>query len=274
MTRRAYAVIGHPIAHSLSPAMHRAAFDDAGLDATYDAIDVAPSALARFVGDVRAGRLDGLNVTVPHKEAVRELLDDLDDDARAIGAVNTVVREGARLRGANTDARGLVRALEEADVMLGGASVLVIGGGGAARAAAVGLAEAGASICVAARRLEQAASIAATRALALADLDALRRAISPADVVVQSTSASLSAEAGAELASRLPLAHARPSALVVDLVYRPRRTPVLRAAEAAGLRTLDGIGMLVHQGALAWSRWTGLAPPVDVMRRALASAST
>jgi shikimate dehydrogenase len=274
-----YGILGWPVDHSASPAMHNAAFAHLGIDAVYVPFPVAPQGLASAVAGLRALGVRGVNVTVPHKEAILPLLDDVDADARALGAVNTVVRDGARLVGTNTDGPGLVRSLEEAGVDVKGRRVTVLGAGGAARAAVVGLARAGASrIVVAARRPDQA--------------DALRRAVQPTvcdtpidacamdgdlaagfaatDLLVQATSATLGDTPTAQsFTSALPLDALPAKAAVVDLVYKPLETTLLHAARARGLQGVDGLGMLLHQGALGFERWTGHPAPVDVMRRAL-----
>lgn len=269
---RRLGVIGHPIAHSLSPAMHRAALASLGrTDVTYEAVDVTPTELSRFV---TRGELEGFNVTLPHKQSVIALLAEIDDVARAIGAVNTVVRERGRLVGTNTDAIGFVRSLEEEGVALRGVRALVLGAGGAARAVVVGLRDAGAeSIAVTARREEAAKTLARDLsrpglAVTAHGFDVLAHLAPRADLVVQATSATLGVDAEA-FARDIPFEAFPPSATVVDLVYRPRITSVLRRAREHELRTVDGTGMLVHQGASALSRWLGVEPPIDVMRRAL-----
>lgn len=262
-------VIGRPIGHSLSPAMHGAAIAALGIDASYVAIDVGAEELEGWLARCE---LRGFNVTLPHKERIARLVDDVEDEARAIGAVNTVVRDGSRWIGTNTDAEGLVRSLREERVAIEGARIVIVGAGGAARAAAYGLGRAGASIVVAARRVEQADAIARdakgwnvdVRAAALEG-----EAFSGANVVVQATSVTLDRDAGAALASALPWDRIADGATVVDLVYRPRVTAVLAEASARGFRTVDGIGMLVHQGALAFERWLGVAPSAAVMRAAI-----
>jgi shikimate dehydrogenase len=268
-------VIGHPVGHSLSPIMHGAALAALGRDdVSYEAIDVPPAELARFV---RTNVLDGLNVTLPHKQAVIPILAEVDEVARAIGAVNTIVREGERLVGTNTDALGLVRSLEEEGITLRGARCVVLGSGGAARAAVVGLCDAGvASIAVVARRAPAAAVLARELArpgvvLSAHAQDALARAASGVELLIQATSATLGPEAE-PFARAIPFEALDRSATVVDLVYRPRVTTVLRRARDHGLRTVDGTGMLVHQGAAALSRWLGVAAPIDVMREAVLGA--
>lgn len=269
---RVYGVLGWPVAHSRSPAMLNAAFAAAGVDASYVRFPVSPDALADAVRGLRALGIAGANVTVPHKTSVLPLLDSVDDAARAIGAVNTVVRgEDGRLHGLNTDAGGLVRALVEAGARLEGARALVLGAGGAARAAIYGLAGAGAEVTVAARRQEAARALWHD-ALSLSDETGLRTALTRADVVVHATSATLLGDedrATRLFLAQLPLEALRPGTLVTDLVYTPRDTALLRAARAHGARTLDGTAMLLHQGALAFERWTGLPAPLEAMRAAL-----
>lgn len=273
-------ILGFPVAHSKSPLMHAAAARALGLDAVYARFAVEPGDIADAVRGLRALGIHGANVTVPHKQAVLPLLDALCDDARAIGAVNTIVREGRRLIGHNTDAPGLVRSLEEAGVEARGADVTVLGAGGAARAAVVGLARAGASrVRVVARRPEQARALVAdvgphlTVPVTAHGDDALATCLAHTTLLVQSTSATLRGAADAEaFAASLPIAAMPAGAAVVDLVYDPLETTVLAAARARGLRVVDGLGMLLHQGALAFALWTGREPPIDVMRDALARA--
>jgi shikimate dehydrogenase len=272
---RVYGVLGWPVAHSRSPAMQNAAFEAAGIDATYVRFPVAPDALGDAVRGLRALGIAGANVTVPHKTAVIAHLDTIDESARAVGAVNTLtISEDGSIRGANTDVGGLVRALTEAGATLAEARALVLGAGGAARAAVAGLRGAGAHVTVAARRVEEGARLGAPT-LDLADRDALADALAAADVVVQATSATMQGDAAARtFVEALPLASLRPGALVTDLVYAPRDTLLLRAARAHGARTLDGLAMLLHQGALAFELWTGVPAPLPAMRAALESETS
>lgn len=275
---RVFGIVGFPVAHSRSPAMHGAAIAALGLDAVYVPFAVPPARLADAVRGISALGIAGVNVTVPHKRAIVPLLDRVTPDAAAIGAVNTVVRDGEALVGHNTDAPGLVRSLHEAAVETKGARVVVVGAGGAAHAAVVGLAQAGASeIAVAARRPDQAGALIASvagvtggTAVRAVTLDSVRDACARATLLVQSTSATLgdTPEARAFAAS-LPLDALPPDAAVVDLVYDPRETAVLARASSRGLRTVDGLGMLLHQGTLAFEIFTGEPAPVEAMRRAL-----
>ncbi|MEM9074017.1 MAG: shikimate dehydrogenase [Myxococcota bacterium] len=266
MTLR-YGVLGWPVEHSRSPAMHQAAFQALGLDAEYERVPVEPGALPEAIHELRES-FAGANVTVPHKETVRLLLDEVEPAAAAIGAVNTIVRVGPLLLGANTDAMGLVRSLEEEEVPLEGIKAVILGAGGAARAAAYGLQAQGANVVVGARRIAQAEALTQDLGGTPCDLGDVGDAFADAALVVQATSATLGASAEA-FADALPLDALPSDASVVDLVYIPRETTVLRKARARGLRTVDGTGMLIHQGALAFERWTQRAAPVDVMRAAL-----
>jgi shikimate dehydrogenase len=250
--------------------MHRAALDALGLrDTTYEAIDVPPEALAATLARLADEGFVGLNVTLPHKTAVIAHLASIDDVARAIGAVNTLVRVGGAWAGTNTDALGLARSLAESGVRVAGARAVVLGAGGAARASVMALADAS-RIVVAARRLDAAREVASLRPTAVATtLDAL--ALDGVDLVVQASSATLG-EHAASFAAALPLDALPAHATVVDLVYRPRETAVLARARARGLACVDGIGMLVHQGAASLARFVGIEPPTLVMRRAVESA--
>jgi shikimate dehydrogenase len=270
-----YGVLGYPIAHSLSPAMHNAAFRALGMDASYVPFEVTPYALAEAVRGIVALGVAGANVTVPHKNAVMGYLDELDDRARALGAVNTIVNDDDTLLGLNTDVEGFARSLEEAGVEIGGTRSLVLGAGGAARAAVAALLDRGAeSVIVSARRLEEAERVAAELgSLGGSKLhaSAIGEHWDGVTLLVQATSATMGSEAE-EFAQWLPWRALDRSATVVDLVYAPRRTTVLEQAEARGLRTVEGAGMLIHQGALAFHRWTGREAPIEVMRRAVHEA--
>lgn len=268
------AVIGHPIAHSLSPTMHRAALDALGrTDVTYEAIDVLPEALRATIARLADEGFVGLNVTLPHKTAVLPHLASVDTAARAIGAVNTLVREAHGWSGTNTDALGLARSLAESGVRVTGAKAVVLGAGGAARASVVALAQA-AEVVVVARRIDAAIDVAALHPQGRAcTFDEVATAFEGAGLVVQASSATLGPDADA-FTRALPLDRLPREATVLDLVYRPRQTSLLRAAEGAGLRTVDGLGMLVHQGAASLERWIGVAPPIAAMRAALERALT
>ncbi|HZS94684.1 MAG TPA: shikimate dehydrogenase [Chloroflexota bacterium] len=258
-----YAVIGHPVGHSLSPFMQRAAFDQAAIAATYQALDIAPEALPSWVGE-GADDLAGFNVTIPHKRAITPLLADLTEDARATGAVNTVARESNALVGHNTDVEGFDRALAAFGEVCGG-EALVLGAGGAASAVVRVLDRRGYRVWVAARRPESAQSLVAPERAV--DLTATRvlDLVASADVLVNATPLGMDAFPGL---SPLP-PHVEPQigTIAIDLVYG-RQTPFLEIAKRTGCRTQDGLEMLVHQGAAAFRFWTGREPDIDVMRAA------
>jgi shikimate dehydrogenase len=262
-TTRVAAVLGFPIAHSRSPAMLNAAFAAAGLDAVLVPLRVPPDRLRDAVRGLAAAGFLGASVTMPHKEPVAAVCDRLVAPADALGVVNCLAFEGGAVIGHNTDGGGFVDALIERGASPRGQRAVLLGAGGAARAVAAGLVGAGDVI---ARRPEAVAWTRA-RAWAPAELDA---AFATADLIVDCTPVALdpAGEGEAALVATLPLAAVRPGATVASLVYH-RRAQLLAAAAARGLATLDGRGMLVHQGARAFTLWTGLAAPVAAMAAAL-----
>lgn len=258
-------VVLHPAGHSRSPAMHNAAFAALGLDAVYLAFDVPPASLAAALAGTRALGLRQLAVSIPHKVAVMEHLDGVDEDARRIGAVNTVTREGTRLVGANTDWIGLVRALER-ERPLEGARAVVLGAGGTARAACFGLLRRGARVTVLNRTEARARALAdELDAEGAGGLDALAEL--EHDVLVNTTSVGLRHDA-----SPVPARALRPGSVVLDAVYDPEETRLLRDARARGAATVAGKWMLVEQAVEQVRLWTGRAPDPDVLARAFDAA--
>ena len=269
---RVVALLGYPVEHSRSPAMHNAAFEALGLDYRYVAFAVAPTALWDAVTGLRALGIVGANVTIPLKELVMPLLDEVSTDARIIGAVNTIVCRDGRLIGHNTDARGFLRSLrEDTGVTVKGGRFLVVGAGGAARAVAVGLAMSGARAVVVANRSVSRAHGMVRRLRRLfpavewmgRPLEALPSARTMR-AVIQCTSVGMRSDDP----SPVPLHWLEPQVAVYDLIYHAR-TALVREAQAIGAPCAGGLGMLLHQGALAFTLWTGRRPPVEVMRRAL-----
>jgi len=260
---------------------HNAALRDLGLNWVYLAFAVEPDHVGEAVRGVRGLGLVGLNVTIPHKSAVIDHLDGIDDDVAALGVVNTIVRaDDGRLVGHNTDGPGFLRSVEERGHDLRGRSVALLGAGGSARSVAYACARAGAR-CVAIlnrtpERAEGVAELVRERAGLDAveagpiDGDAARRAVGEADVVVDCTSVGMYPQAAVDPV--VPGAWLRPGQVVVDLTYNPIETVMLRAAAEAGADTVDGAGMLVHQGAISLQHWSGRQPPVETMRRALLAA--
>jgi shikimate dehydrogenase len=282
-TTRVVGLIGWPVAHSLSPAMHNAAARALGLDLVYVPLPVAPEALGAAVRGLAALGFLGANVTVPHKQDVIPFLDERDDTALAIGAVNTIhVGQGATsiLRGTNTDAAGFLADLAAHEVTLENRDCFILGAGGAARSAAFALARQGGRVRVLARRQEQALQLATALQPHLAgepvrahhwdELPALV-AGTTAPLVVNSTPLGMHP---AVEASPWPSALAFPAGcFVYDMVYQPAETALLRQARAAGCGVANGLGMLLHQGALAFELWTGVRPDLAIMRKALQDAS-
>ncbi|MCS6801175.1 MAG: shikimate dehydrogenase [Chloroflexota bacterium] len=269
------AVIGKPIGHSLSPAIQNAAFQASGFPAWYEAIEVDPEDVPALLALVRGPQWLGVNVTIPHKEAVARLIDERSHEAARAGAVNTVVRVGETLVGHNTDIAGFLRALrEDARFDPRGCAAVVLGAGGAARACAVALADAGARRIVIVNRDQSraerlAADLGADRIEAARGEEAAD-ACRAADLLVNATSVGMRGGPAPE-ALPLPAGWLPRDGLVYDLVYRPTETPLLRAAIASGLPVLGGLAMLVYQGAAAFELWTGIAAPVERMREAAAA---
>lgn len=264
---RVVGVIGDPIEHSRSPAMHNAAFAALDLDWVYVAFPVARGEGVEAVRGVRALGLAGLNVTMPHKPDAASACDELAPEAAALGAVNTVVNAGGALLGHSTDGDGFLRALDDEGVSVAGRDALVVGAGGAGRAIAHALGRAGAAVTVAARRPDAAADAAALVPGGVAvGLDEI--VVEGFDVIVNATPVGMRGERPPVDAARL-----REGQFVYDTVY-PADTPLVLEARARGLRAAGGLGMLVHQGALSFALWTGVAPPLDVMRAAASDPST
>ena len=266
-----HGVVGSPIGQSLSPPMHEAAFRRLGIEAAYLPFDVPPAELADFLIAARLSGVGGLNVTIPHKRAVLPLLDSLDDDARRIGAVNTIVSmdggDGAFL-GANTDWTGAVRSLEEVTA-LAGRRVTVLGAGGSARAVLYGLAREGAEPVVISRDDRKAAALADAMGVAHAPRAELERA--EGDILVNATPVGMPPY---DRDSPAPDGAIAGHEVVFDLVFHPERTPLLRKAAGLGKRTVPGLRMLILQAAAAFERWTGRPAPVQVMADAARKASS
>ncbi|WP_413228753.1 shikimate dehydrogenase [Chloroflexus sp.] len=265
-------LIGDPVAHSRSPAMHNAALAALGIAARYRAVQTTAAELPARIAALRQPQFLGANVTLPHKQAVMPLLDELDPLAARIGAVNTIVRQpDGRLLGTNTDAPGLLADLAAAEWSPSGQEVVILGASGAARAAAFALADAGiASLTIVNRNLMRAVDLAAAaaanqpalraRALALTD-PAVAEAVAACTLLINATALGWHDDE-----TPLPDPPVRPHCLVYDMVYR--ETALLRAAAARGARVRDGRGMLVEQGALAFERWTGRPAPRAMMWQA------
>jgi shikimate dehydrogenase len=294
-------LIGWPVAHSFSPAMHNAAAAAAGLDYVYVPLPVRPEDVATAVPALPTLGFHGVNVTIPHKQAVMPLLDEIDPAAAAIGAVNTIIVETERLgtgdyattrlqdypttrppdyktTGYNTDWSGFLADLRALGVPVVGRDCLVLGAGGSARAVVYGLITAGARIQILARRVEQAQELVTdletgflgeTRFLEYRSLAELETAVSAttAPLIINTTPLGMSPRTNVSpWPGDLPFPD---GAFVYDLVYNPRQTKLMQQAQADGCGAANGLGMLVHQGAQAFQLWTGVMPDVAVMRAAL-----
>ncbi len=272
-------IIGHPLGHTLSPLMHNTAFQELGLPYYYEAEDVPPDGLAEVVGRFRAEGVVGLSVTIPHKEAILPFLDEVDEEVERLGAANTVVLVEGRFVGTNTDGIGFMRSLkEDGGYDPEGRSAVVLGAGGAARAVAAHLALSGAdSVVIANRTLSRAERLATDLARAVGrqcfeplplEATATAEAIRQADCLINATSVGMAGD------RRLPVPAAliEPHLVVYDIVYRPLVTPLLEAALARGASIINGLGMLVYQGAEAFRRWTGQEMPIDIVRSTLEAA--
>ncbi|WP_273836442.1 shikimate dehydrogenase [Halococcus sp. PRR34] len=263
-----FGLVGNPVSHSLSPPMHEAAYDECGIDARYVTFEPAPDDLEAAIEGARALGIEGLNVTIPFKQDALDHVDP-DDLATRIGAVNTIDFGGPDDRasmptGHNTDAEGVGRAFDHHGVALDGRAV-VVGAGGAGRAAAFALADAGMSVAIANRTVERADALAAEVDGASGHgLAPLERLVADADVVVNATSVGMEANE-----TPIPAEALHADLAVLDAVYSPIETRLLRDAATVGATTIDGGWMLLYQGVAAFERWIGQDAPIDVMNEAL-----
>jgi shikimate dehydrogenase len=265
---RVTGLFGYPVEHTLSPAMHNAAFDHLGLNFRYLPFLVHPDSLESAVGAVKALGLAGVNVTVPHKEKVISFLDDVDREALFIGAVNTIVNSGDRLTGYNTDGRGFMRSLAERDINVEDKRILVAGAGGASRAVSYYLSEKAGGLFIFDTDRPKLQKL-------VEELSAIRTNVSSIDGTTDLSGFDILVNAtplGLKKGDPPPFdVSGLPSGCVVcDLIYK--KTALLQSAEKRGCRTVDGLGMLLWQGILAFELWTGVEPPADIMRTALMKA--
>jgi len=265
-----FGLLGNPVGHSLSPPMHEAAYTKRDIDARYVTFEPDPDDFERAIEGAAGLGMDGLNVTIPFKQDALDLVDP-DDLAARIGAVNTIDFATDPPTGHNTDAAGITRSFDHHDVAIEGRNAVLVGAGGAARATAFALVDAGADLSIANRTVERArdlaASVADATALAHADghgLDALPDLLADADLLINATSVGME-----EDRSPVPADALHGDLAVLDAVYSPLRTRLLRDAEAAGAVTIDGAWMLLYQGVEAFERWTGEQAPIEAMNAAL-----
>jgi len=268
---RVAAVIGRPVRHSASPAIHNAAFAATGIDTIFVALEVEPAQLGDAVAGMGAMGFVGASVTVPHKQAVRDLCSRVDPIARSVGAVNCLSFERGEVTGHNTDADGFVAALhDDLGTSFSGLRAVLLGCGGAARAVYVGLERAGAGSVDVIARSPEAATWASHGACPWS-AEILHELLGRCDLLVDCTSRGLHPETEAAIPAPIPLSRLPGSATVASLVYH-REPRLLKEARARGLRAVDGTGMLVYQAARAFELWTGCSAPVEVMRKALRRA--
>lgn len=256
-------MIGDPVRHSLSPSIHNAAFEALGLDWVYVALPVSAGQGAAAIESMATLGIDGLSVTMPHKADVAAAVDRRTPAVEKLGFCNCVFREGGVLVGDSTDGDGLVRSLRlDENVIVEGASTLVIGTGGAASAIIEALGRQGATEIVVCSRDQRRAAVAAElapRARPGVPADAAR-----VDIVINASPVGMTGGPAPD-ESPLPESLITDGQVVVDIVYQPRTTPLLAAANRRGAKPVNGVGMLVHQAALAFERWTGAPAPVEVM---------
>lgn len=272
MTIQRFAVLGKPVSHSKSPLMMRAAFSEMGLKATYEAIEVKETELKEKLEELLAGGYRGFNITIPHKQRIIPYLDWLEETALAVGAVNTVVVRNGALIGMNTDVDGYIQALKEETALdFSKQTVLIWGAGGAARAVAYGLLRAGVLKIYLNNRTDERAVQLAKELRQYGEIEAISKEkcaqlMKSITLVVQTTPVGMK---GYQSQIPIPPDWIAPHHIVSDLIYIPMVTPLLQAAREKGATIHNGLGMLVHQGALALQHWTGQTAPIKTMRSAL-----
>lgn len=263
-----YGVIGYPVAHSMSPLMHNNEFRALQMDHYYTAFNIHPSELEKAIESVRTLQINGLNVTIPHKVTVMNYLDEIDEEARLIGAVNTIINKNGRLIGTNTDGQGYLRSLLTIiDSSLITKKIVVIGAGGAARAIATSLALHGVQqLDVANRTISKAEQLVQHvnqyvngKALTIKEIE---DNLSNYDIIINTTSVGMSPNVSE---TPIDLKNLKESTIVSDLIYNPLKTLLLQQAESKGATIHNGVGMFVYQGALAFKKWTGIEPNIQRM---------
>jgi shikimate dehydrogenase len=270
---RVFAVIGDPIEHTLSPIMHNAAFEHLKLNFVFLAFRVPPDHLENAIRGARALGIRGLNVTMPHKNAVTEFLDEADAAVKFLRAANTILNQAGRLRGFNTDGVGALKALSSNGVDLDGKKVLLLGAGGAAKAIAFNLAKEVAELCILNRDGMKARELASLlepfgERIVGNELSPTKaqEELRDSDILVNATSVGMAPYTSESIVKREWL---KPDLLVMDIVYNPVETNLVRDARTAGAKVINGIEMLLYQGAASFEIWMGCPAPVEVMREAL-----
>jgi len=269
------AVIGDPVEHSLSPCFQNAAFQHLKLDFIYVAFTVKAENLGDAISGVRSLGIYGLNVTMPHKISVIKYLDELDERADRIKSVNTILNRNGKLIGYTTDGIGVLNALKYNGVDPKGKKVVILGAGGAARSASYALSEVAGELVILNRTIERARNLASkVRKLIGSHADvkwdglteeSLRREVREADILINATPVGMSPDVNGTLVEKRLL---HPDMVVFDMIYHPLKTRLLREAEEVGAKTINGLSMLIHQGAASFEIWTGVEAPVDIMMKA------
>ena len=271
-----YGVIGDPVEHSLSPSIQNAAFEASKLDCVFLAFNVKPEELGKAVDGMRALGIQGLNVTMPHKNAVISFLDEVDQNAKLLNAVNTINNHDSKLYGLNTDGVGAMKALRENGVEPKGKKVILLGAGGAARAIAFALAKEVDELSIVNRTLQAAADLASLLhqrfnskvvAYTLSPLT-IKANITEADLLINASSVGMKPNLNQ---TPVPMRWLRKDLAVMDVVYNPVETELAKNAKGLGAKVISGVEMLIYQGAASFEFWTGCKAPVEVMRKAAIS---
>lgn len=255
------ALIGNPVKHSMSPAMHNAAFDKLGLNIKYIALQVEENQLKQAIKGLKALNIIGLNITIPHKQKVMHHLDKVDLVAKKIGAVNTILNKNGKLHGFNTDLQGAIMSLEEHTVVKN-KKVVILGAGGAARSIAFGLKQNKAKVIILNRTVKKAKKLAkqvGCSTMKLDQLDSIK-----ADILINATSVGMHSNTDKSLATKEQLKNFE---IVMDIVYNPLETKLIRLAKQAGCTTITGLKMLVLQAAASFEIWTGKKPDIKLMQK-------
>jgi shikimate dehydrogenase len=265
------ALLGYPVSHSASPAMHNAALSALGIPGKYELCPTPRGELAQTLKRLTQEGFTGLNITLPHKQEALQLADEAEESAKLAGAANVLYRLADKWVAANTDGEGLYRSLLPAFPSLRGVKIVWLGAGGATLTAASFLLKSGAKLIISARNQEKGEHIAKKINVPFVFLEreSLRKEFADCQLLIQATSASLFLEESKELLEKLPLSYLAKGAVICDLVYRPKETRLLQNAKALGFSTIDGSRMLLYQGALAFARFTGREAPITAMERAL-----
>ena len=262
------AVIGDPVLHSLSPTIYNAAFEHDQMDWIYTDINVSSEDVESLLQEMRVLHVGGLSVTMPHKEIAAKLVDERTPQVKKLGAVNCISKKGDFLLGHNTDGEGFLRSLQvETNEKVAGKSFMIIGAGGAARAISLALAESGAKEVILTSRTDSKSEVAASLAGAIGRVGSLSES-QEVDVIINATPLGMEGT-GNDGHTPLPVSGMHKNQIIVDLIYHPLETAFLESAREVGARTMNGIGMLIHQAALQYTLWTQKEAPLDVMHDAV-----